>query len=758
VKLAALVLVALAAAALSVVFVPQSRAVGSDPCDAYGNCISSSISYISSNPDRSLYLGDEFVVTPAVSLGANTTSYSLSWSYDGSVLAALGGGSFQVVGNVSGTYSVTVTATFAMVERAGNSPVTLYSTLSTSESVETRAFDLSFQTEFGNITDSLHQVLRNPDGSFYHGDEFFVNYTYGFPFMQQRPDIQVAVEPQFDPAFATLTAYQNSTSTGYFLFTVVNRTGTSSVTLAARAFDYQDAPLGSKSQGQPFAVVDYAPYFTYFTYTDYNSRNSSAYERPFVTLVHYDGNDPGYSYGGDANTAPIAAVNDTRERALINAFDFATTVWGVNVTPASSDVGHDLSFWDQTSVDLGTKTTNATYPVLTFSQRIEKFYFTSSVPNIESYTDNGLEYFNVTELALSKSFAGSNYVLFNTSYLYQPVYYSGYVTVFTYRPSGLDPSDSVNVSLVTPDPLDPHLLSSLDRTFGPSPQITRDFEDDLFPAYSNVMSLKPVSASVGRWVFLLNDTNLAMANETQMPYLYITVSGQSGNYSYTVPDAFSSFLVDRSLVPSLPFPSVDGYYLDQTRQLVALPLNLSLAATSNPYLAWDYNESSPSFISPVTYEPGNLSGFYGFIYGGNSTIDANLAGGGAKLLDVQDEQTDFQATVLLGPQTGGVASLWVKDPDGDLIVNDSLIPNTQPPSPSGYYGFYELSFPMSANGTYQFGMTNSWGVSSVFQTYDNVAHLPPSPNEEYFLMTFFGVLVAGIYFLGQIARHRPRTA
>jgi hypothetical protein len=58
------------------------------------------------------------------------------------------------------------------------------------------------------------------------------------------------------------------------------------------------------------------------------------------------------------------------------------------------------------------------------------------------------------------------------------------------------------------------------------------------------------------------------------------------------------------------------------------------------------------------------------------------------------------------------------------------------------------------NGTYQFGITNSWGVSSVFQTYDNVAHIPPPPNEEYFLMTFFGFLIVGLYFLGVMMKSR----
>jgi len=52
---------------------------------------------------------------------------------------------------------------------------------------------------------------------------------------------------------------------------------------------------------------------------------------------------------------------------------------------------------------------------------------------------------------------------------------------------------------------------------------------------------------------------------------------------------------------------------------------------------------------------------------------------------------------------------------------------------------------MSVNGTYQFGVTNSWRVSRVLQTYDNVAHIPPPPDEEYFLMTIFGFLVVGLF-------------
>jgi hypothetical protein len=639
-----------------------------------------------------------------------------------------------------------------MVETIGNSTVTLYSSLSTSQSVTTRAFILNFHTQLSNATDSNHLVLRNPDGSFYHQDEFFINYTYTFLFMKQRPDIKVVVEPTFDSSFVRLIAFQNSSSSGYFQFTVANHTGTSSISMTAHAFNFYDELLGFKVQKQPFAVVNYAPYFTYFTYMQYNSRNSSAYERPFVTLIRYGGNNPSYSYGGDINTGPIIAPNDTRERALINSFNFTTVAWGMKANLSAGDISKDLSFWNQTSVSLGTRTTNQSYPIITFAHRVVKFYFTSGTSDIQSYTVRGLEYFNVTELAVSKHFAGGDYGLFNTSYVYEPVYYSGYLTFFTYGPTGLDPSSSVNVTLISPDLLNPHLLASVNKTFGNSPAVVRDFKKDLFPAYSSVMNLTPASSGGGKWIFLLNDTNLAMLNDTRMPYLYITVQGRAGSYSYSIPDAFSSFVINRTLIPSLSFSTVNGFYLDEPRQLLALRLNYSFTSAS-PFVAWDYGSGTiPSFVSPISYEPGNLSKVYGFLYGGNSTIYANLDGGGGSLLGIKSTRTTFRAMVMIGPQTGGGRSIWVKDPTGNVIMNDTLTANTEPPSPSGFFGFYALSFPMSVNGTYQFGITNSWGISSVFQTYSNIVHIPPPPSEEHFLMTFFGFLVVGLYFLGKIAK------
>src|SRR2546425_10197834 len=135
-RFAAFIIAVLICSAIPLLFSHQAgNDDNRDPCDRYGNCIGSSIAYARSNPDESLYLGDSFTITPWVSVGPNTTAYSLFWLYDGAVLRALGSGAFQLIADVSDTYSLTVRATFTIVETVGNSTVTLHSSLSTTQSV-----------------------------------------------------------------------------------------------------------------------------------------------------------------------------------------------------------------------------------------------------------------------------------------------------------------------------------------------------------------------------------------------------------------------------------------------------------------------------------------------------------------------------------------------------------------------------------------------------------------------------------------------
>jgi hypothetical protein len=262
------------------------HASSADPCDSYGDCVSASIAYIRANPDNTLYLGDQFSITIQATPGSGGTgcgsncseSWSsalsgVTWSYNTSALRMTGGGTsaqFASIANDTESQTVTAAASFLVTittcvttissnttSTTAASTATAASTttsttatptttctasnvlsqLTVSEQVSLRAFVLAFKTLMENVTapNSLitggKELLRNSDGSFYHDDEFMINYTYSFLFMQQRPDIKVVVEPQFDPSFVKLTAYQNSSSTGYFLFTVANSTGVSKVSV-----------------------------------------------------------------------------------------------------------------------------------------------------------------------------------------------------------------------------------------------------------------------------------------------------------------------------------------------------------------------------------------------------------------------------------------------------------------------------------------------------------------------------------------------
>jgi hypothetical protein len=46
----------------------------------------------------------------------------------------------------------------------------------------------------------------------------------------------------------------------------------------------------------------------------------------------------------------------------------------------------------------------------------------------------------------------------------------------------------------------------------------------------------------------------------------------------------------------------------------------------------------------------------------------------------------FTFLCLVGPQSSGVDHFWLKNPNGNVIMNESLSADTQPLSPPGYFG------------------------------------------------------------------------
>ena len=104
------VIVVSAVLILTIVPVLMTLRALSDPCDGYGDCLSSSLGYIRANPEDSLYLGDSFRISLGISFGPNTVSSQTSWTYDSAMFSANTSSSqaeFRVLANTSSTQTLT---------------------------------------------------------------------------------------------------------------------------------------------------------------------------------------------------------------------------------------------------------------------------------------------------------------------------------------------------------------------------------------------------------------------------------------------------------------------------------------------------------------------------------------------------------------------------------------------------------------------------------------------------------------------------
>ncbi|MDG7016243.1 MAG: hypothetical protein JRM82_02590, partial [Nitrososphaerota archaeon] len=260
-----------------------------DPCDTYGDCVSSSIAYVRSNPDHSLYVGDSFSVPLSITTGQNTTGYSVSWSYDPAVFER-SGGAFTVAGNDTGAFSIEASVTFTGSVAVGNTTQSFTSTLTTTQSVTVIQLVVSLRTRLVNLTDSQGRLLRNEDGTFYRNDSFCESWNATFQFAAQRTDIKINVTSAA-PSLRVLNYSADALGRmGRFCYVVKTdaRYEPFNATLVARALNWQGMSLALKESSQPFAVVRYDPNFTAYAYMEYrNSTAPSSFRRPWVLFVRY---------------------------------------------------------------------------------------------------------------------------------------------------------------------------------------------------------------------------------------------------------------------------------------------------------------------------------------------------------------------------------------------------------------------------------------------------------------------------------------
>ena len=365
---------------------------------------------------------------------------------------------------------------------------------------------------------------------------------------------------------------------------------------------------------------------------------------------------------------------------------------------------------------------------------------------------------------------------FNTSYLYEPIFYNGYL-VFTPH-GGSTANFSVSITSQNPSPLDPHLISQATSIFGNDRQVISSMERDLYPA-NTTMVLKPVISNSKEWVFLINQTNVATSTLDQIPYFEISVTGSTGyteyvyqpnnpphylsapttyynrgpeNTTYYMYDYFGLFIMN-DFSPSVPFSELTGYYFKQSslgQDLVMQPLNFSFVS-STPYLIRTYANSSLPFF--LTHEPGNLTQSYPMIYGENQTtsISPNFVGGGIVGLDGNpaplDGGSSYAVSLLIGNQSGGASNLWVVSDKGQVLYNESLPASLSGSflGPSGYVGEYTFRFPVGdTNNSVTIFVENVWGGVSIIEGVGITPHPPPTPYYAPMFLALILLLAFGI--------------
>jgi hypothetical protein len=614
-----------------------------------------------------------------------------------------------------------------------------------------------------NVSGSNGLVLRNADGTFYRNDSFCEKWSASFQFSETRTDILVNASGSL-PSFLR-EASSNYTGSipgrqGYVCYDVALPSPYSNGTLplSFSAINWQKASIAHTTVKVPFAVVQYSPMFSDFTYTDYNSSPSDAYQKPFVTLIRYGGNRPGYSYAGNANTAPFSAMNSTGERAIVDNYTFSTEGFSplFNENPGAS---FGLGFNDTGRVNLDITLTNKTTAFLfDWSNRVVKYYFTGRLSDFQKVVPLGTEYLNVTEKLNSLNFAGKSEAVIATSYAYQPVFYSGNLTFQAVNQYGApDPGANITVTVVNPDPLDAYLTHEVVAIFGNDSQVIHAFMADLYPAGAPVQTLEPRSSGDGSWKYVINQTDLQLEGDPPSAF-QVTVTGDGVAFTYSFSNSFGLYLVPelpvQSNSSSLEWQNVTAYTFGETVQFRSMPLTFNFS-TPTQYLSWSGPPDSDGSFLPPEAEPGGYSLYYPFLYGGNDTVVVNLAGGGASASSLE-QGTSVYTTIDIGAMSGGAQSFWVRDgygTSGRLLFSTPLLDNIGPPAPSAFEGVQTFAWSPDTNGTVTLGIVNAYGVSVPIGYYQAVIKATGSPTFDDTLLFVFLGIAAGFVLLGK-AIHR----
>jgi hypothetical protein len=572
------------------------------------------------------------------------------------------------------------------------------------------------------VTGSIGSLLRNPDGSYYRNDSFCDSWNSTFQFARERTDIKINLTSATPPSLRVLN-YSSSDllgRTGRFCYAIRTDSayGPFEVTLTARELNWQGVSLGLKESGQPFAIVQYDPEFTTFAYMLYrNSTASSSLQRPWVLLVRYEGNLPGYSYPGDRNTAPFNGSRTMGQRAFFSDFRCTTlsyqpfTSEGVFRFHALNSTGAVEYNWlnkgDSAPLDNG--------------RRIVKYVFDVTGSSLTPLPSQGFIYQNITMIGCWQH---EGLCDLSQNYWLVPFLWNGKLNVVSVDSNGSPiPNTPITLSIQNPAPLDAWLTGSFEQVFGNDKQALRAFEADLY-ATNQTMSL----SGSGRLSVWLNQTSLSP------PLITITAGGVSlgGTFNF-VPTYVNSPIAS---VPN----SVDGtahYYANATIPIWAYNMLRGSLAYLPVATAIDYPSTflelvnSSGWVAGNTTAPQTPSAFasqqYGFWpLGENVTVYVNTQGGGVRLLGTQKlGPSGYLATFYIEPWSGGITKVQLVE--GNSALEPQPTTNAYPyqsPLPPSATGFYSVSYPATGEDT-KVVFTNMWGATTTIDLGTALAPAPP---------------------------------
>jgi hypothetical protein len=708
-----------------------------DPCDNYGDCVSSTIRYIRSNPDGTLYVGDSFAVDISIITGPNTTGYSVSWFYPS--VFQRSGNSFTVAENRTGVFTVGADVTFTGTTIVNNKTQTFTATLSTSQTVTVIPLIISFRTQLVNVTDSYGFAERNPDGSFYRNDTFCDSWAASFQFSSQRTDIKINVTSITPPSLKVLNySYNPIARTGRFCYTVKTdaQYRPDNVTLVARAVNWEGMSIALKSDTQPFAVVQYKPKFTTYAYMEYgNTTVPSSLKRPWILFVRYDGNLPGYSYQGDKNTLPFNGSLTLKQRAFFDSFTFTSLSYRLfSVNQSSIFMFNAIN--STGSLKYAWLNSNSNSP-LTSERKIEKYVFAAAPDSLIPLIQREYNYHNITMTGCWKHESGC---YLKQNYWLVPFLWSGKLNITSVDSSGrIVPGTHISIAIHNPSPLNGWLIGNFKHVFGNDKQALKEFAKDLYPTNATMSFSGAGSLSI-----VFNQTSLIP------PQITITAGNASFTGSFTfvpvfvnstlvsVIDAFGNYVKANATVPLWAYNAAQGNAAFMTENLTKSFLPLAFRVLVLNSTAWIIGSTTyPQ--TPSEFASQRL-GFWPL--GVNLTVYANFQGGGIKLLGTQKTgPNEYKAVFYIAPWSGGVSSAELIQ-GGKACFNQSLPPYPYPsPFPPSATGFYSVLYPASGQDT-QVVFTNIWGAKTAI----DIGAAPP-PTQPSSLVPFTTAAVFGIAFI-----------